>query len=571
MATHFSRPASHVVSVTAGPEREDRFPTPGLSAHCAMRPARAVMYHSIEPKPLKKATLDDPYHVPHTPRSRRRNGQPLRRPQANRSRRPRRRNHHRLLHLTTRSAPALASWSSSSARTSKRRSAKPSARALRSAFQSSTSSSRSTTFRRASAVPAGRTKPWGTTQAILLGCRARSTSPSPPSMPTISTAPRATASWPAILLPARRITPWSASFCATRSPTSDRWRAAFARLAEGYLLESIVELTKIERDGDGARNTDAAGKGDEAFRGRAGFDELCGDSRRASFDQLRERFEKFLEGNASDLKAECYIPNGGRTGSRPARRASRCCIRGFLVRRHLSRRPPARCREHSPLIADGLYPEKTLVMSGEPMPSRVRPSRRGNPIPVPRRSWGGIAPTGTATSTIPTSLLPWRQARPARYILQHINPQRLPQSRRVMQNIERVTAHLAAQAARRQPDGALRRVLKLVPRATGATGTWMRREKPGAPIPSSSVRAPTRQQRQPGRRSRQRWRVRPLSAAACQPAGAAPARYHPRFHHTPKRFAALEQAIAADVKGRAALASRRSILPWRANLSRRSA
>ena len=28
----------------------------------------------------------------------------------------------------------------------------------------------------------------------------------------------------------------------------------------------------------------------------------------------------------------------------------------------------------------------------------------------------------------------------------------------------------------------------------------------------------------------------------------------PDFHHTPKRFAALEQAIAADVKGRAALA-----------------
>ena len=39
-------------------------------------------------------------------------------------------------------------------------------------------------------VPAGRTKPWGTTQAIL-AAPTRSTSHSPPSMPTIFTVPRA--------------------------------------------------------------------------------------------------------------------------------------------------------------------------------------------------------------------------------------------------------------------------------------------------------------------------------------------------------------------------------------------
>jgi hypothetical protein len=75
---------------------------------------------------------------------------------------------------------------------------------------------------------------------------------------------------------------------------------------DGY-LKDIVELTKIERDGNGARNTDPAGKvtalsGDEpvsmnmwAFTPRV-------------FGQLRERFEEFLERNAGDTKAECYIP-----------------------------------------------------------------------------------------------------------------------------------------------------------------------------------------------------------------------------------------------------------------------
>jgi flavin-dependent dehydrogenase len=75
---------------------------------------------------------------------------------------------------------------------------------------------------------------------------------------------------------------------------------------EGF-LKDIVELTKIERDGNGARNTDPAGNvtalsGDEpvsmnmwAFTPRV-------------FDQLRGRFEQFLRQSGADAKAECYIP-----------------------------------------------------------------------------------------------------------------------------------------------------------------------------------------------------------------------------------------------------------------------
>jgi hypothetical protein len=73
-------------------------------------------------------------------------------------------------------------------------------------------------------------------------------------------------------------------------------------------LQSIVELTKIERDGNGARNTDADGN----------VTKLSGDEPVSMnmwafmpgvFDQLRERFEQFLERSGSDSKAECLIPN----------------------------------------------------------------------------------------------------------------------------------------------------------------------------------------------------------------------------------------------------------------------
>ena len=45
----------------------------------------------------------------------------------------------------------------------------------------------------------------------------------------------------------------------------------------------------------------------------------------------------------------------------------------------------------------------------------------------------------------------------------------------------------------------------------------------------------------------------------------------PDFHHTPKRFAALEQAIAADVAGRALLAKAGDRLRPRSSIHRRPA
>jgi hypothetical protein len=76
--------------------------------------------------------------------------------------------------------------------------------------------------------------------------------------------------------------------------------------ADNYLTH-IVELTKIERDGSGAKDTGPDGKitrltGDEAVSMNFwGFTP-------ALFPQLREEFEKFMKKAGGELKSECLIP-----------------------------------------------------------------------------------------------------------------------------------------------------------------------------------------------------------------------------------------------------------------------
>ena len=141
----------------------------------------------------------------------------------------------------------------------------------------------------------------------------------------------------------------------------------------------------------------------------------------------------------------------------------------------------------------------------------------------------------------------------ARYILQRINREVFRNPANVMENVERVTAHLGAQAAG-EPDPH-RRVLKLVPALNGrnwhvdAEGETWRAYR-------FIERAHTYEAATSAAQAFQ---------AACafgrfqqQLADLPAPRLHdtiPDFHHTPKRFAALDAAIAADVKGRAVLAT----------------
>ncbi len=156
-------------------------------------------------------------------------------------------------------------------------------------------------------VPAGRTKPWGTTQAILLAERAIHE----PFAAINADDFYGAESYREL---ASQLTSGSQDYAMVgfvlRNTLSDFGSVARGICqvsADGY-LESIVEMTKIERDGDGGRNTDAAGKVTKLSGDEPVSMNYWGFSPRV-FDQLRENFEKFLEQNATDLKAECYIPN----------------------------------------------------------------------------------------------------------------------------------------------------------------------------------------------------------------------------------------------------------------------
>jgi hypothetical protein len=77
------------------------------------------------------------------------------------------------------------------------------------------------------------------------------------------------------------------------------------------------------------------------------------------FDQLRERFEKFLEDSAGDLKAECFIPNtvGELVQSGLARvKVLHSSDSWFGVTYREDR--PRVVESIRRLIANGLYPER---------------------------------------------------------------------------------------------------------------------------------------------------------------------------------------------------------------------
>jgi UTP-glucose-1-phosphate uridylyltransferase len=156
-------------------------------------------------------------------------------------------------------------------------------------------------------VPAGRAKPWGTTHAILVAADAIHEP-----FAAINADDFYGAQGYREL--AGHLTSGSPDYAMVgfilRNTLSEFGSVArgVCRVAGDDTLQSIIELTKIERDGNGARNTDADGNvtklsGDEpvsmnmwAFTPRV-------------FDQLRERFKQFLERSCSDPKAECLIPN----------------------------------------------------------------------------------------------------------------------------------------------------------------------------------------------------------------------------------------------------------------------
>jgi dTDP-glucose pyrophosphorylase len=157
------------------------------------------------------------------------------------------------------------------------------------------------------APPANRAKPWGTTHAILAG---QSVLEEPFAAINADDFYGAQS----FRLLAEHFSAGSGDY-AMAGFTLRRTLSEFGSVARGVCqvgpdgyLKSVVELTRIERDGAGAKNTDAAGRvtrltGDEVVSMNFwGFTP-------AVFPALRSRFAAFLEQHGRDEKAECYIPS----------------------------------------------------------------------------------------------------------------------------------------------------------------------------------------------------------------------------------------------------------------------
>jgi len=156
-------------------------------------------------------------------------------------------------------------------------------------------------------VPAGRTKPWGTTQAILMAADAIHEP-----FAVINADDFYGAESYSVL---SRYLQASAGDYGMVGFVLRNTLSEFGTVARGVCrvggdgyLEQVVELTAIARDGDHAKDTAGDGKvtmltGDEPVSmNMFGFTSQV-------FGKLEEHFRKFLEANGADLKKECYIPS----------------------------------------------------------------------------------------------------------------------------------------------------------------------------------------------------------------------------------------------------------------------
>jgi UTP-glucose-1-phosphate uridylyltransferase len=156
-------------------------------------------------------------------------------------------------------------------------------------------------------LPAGRTKPWGTGHAILMAADAIHEP-----FAVINADDFYGAAGYRVL--AQQLQSGSPDYSMvgfilrnTLSEFGSVARGVCQVSSDGY-LKDVVELTKIERDGAHAKNTDAAGKvtnltGDEVVSMNMwGFTP-------GIFPELQEQFKTFLALNSSNLKAEFFIPS----------------------------------------------------------------------------------------------------------------------------------------------------------------------------------------------------------------------------------------------------------------------
>lgn len=157
------------------------------------------------------------------------------------------------------------------------------------------------------AVPKGRTKPWGTSHAILMAADAIRE-------PFAAINADDFYGAQSFRLLSQHLSSGSPDYAMVgfilRNTLSDFGSVArgVCQVDQNDCLQTVTELTKIERDGTRAKDTSASGivtplSGDEAVSMNMwGFTP-------ALFPQLQNYFTAFLQKNGQELKSECYIPS----------------------------------------------------------------------------------------------------------------------------------------------------------------------------------------------------------------------------------------------------------------------
>ena len=210
------------------------------------------------------------------------------------------------------------------------------------------------------AVPEGRTKPWGTTHAIMMAQDAIKE-------PFAAINADDFYGQHAYKILAQHLTSGTPDYAMVgfilKNTLSDHGSVArgVSRVDANNYLTHIVEMTKIERDGGGAKNTGADGSvtkltGDEAVSMNFwGFTP-------ALFPQLNAAFENFMKKSGGEQKSECLIPAtvGDLVTSGKAKcKVLRSADSWFGVTYREDR--PVVVENIRQLVAKGDYPEKLLA------------------------------------------------------------------------------------------------------------------------------------------------------------------------------------------------------------------
>jgi len=159
-------------------------------------------------------------------------------------------------------------------------------------------------------VPSGRTKPWGTTHAMLMAAEVINEP-----FAVINADDFYGAEGYRVLAQYLKADAGVSGDYAMVGFVLRNTLSEFGAVARGVCrvsgdnyLEGVVELTNIERDSDGATNVDASGimtklSGDEIVSMN-----MWGFTPRV-FGQLNDYFQRFLELKGAEMQSECYLPS----------------------------------------------------------------------------------------------------------------------------------------------------------------------------------------------------------------------------------------------------------------------